>query len=65
MAEILPSTPKHVGMIIITGIWICTDILGNLKTGKDSKEQLRRQNKTSLTEKSTRLPIRSMVPRNL
>ena len=61
MAEILPSSPKHSGTTIVTEIWICTDSLGDLKTGKGSKKQLRRQNKTSLTEKSTRLPIRSAV----
>ena len=65
MAEILPSTPKHSRTTIVTGIWICTDSLDNLKTGKGSKKQLRRQNKTFLIEKSTRLPIKSAVLRNL
>jgi len=55
------SILKLCGIIIVTGILICTDIPNNLKTGKNSKELLRRQNETSLMEKSMRFPIKIIV----
>jgi len=52
-------------MTIVKGIWRHTDSLGNLKTGKDSKEWSRRQNKISLTGKSMKLPTKSVATENL
>jgi len=48
-------------MTIITGTWTCTDSLDNLKTGKYSKEWLKKWNKTFSTEQSMRLPTKSVV----
>jgi len=57
----LQSILKLGGMIIVTGILTHTDSPNDLKTGKNSKKLLRRQNKTSLMEKSMRLPMKIVI----
>jgi len=57
----LLSILKLGGTIIATVILIHTNSPNDWKTGKNSKKLLRRQNKTSLLEKSMRLPIKIAV----
>jgi len=55
------SILKLGGIIIVAGILTYIDSPNNLKTGKNSKKLLRRQNETSSMEKLMRLPIKIVV----
>ena len=57
----LQSILKLGGIMTVIGILTYTNSPNNLKTGKNSKKLLRRQNKTSSMEKLIRLPIKIVV----
>jgi len=57
----LQSILKLGEIIIVAGILTYTDSPNDLKTGKNSKKLLRRQNETSSMEKLMRLPIKIVV----
>ena len=61
----LQSILKFGGITIVVGILTYTNSSNNLKTEKNLKELLKRQNKTFLTEKLMRLPIKIVVLGNL
>ena len=60
-SSILQSILKLGGMIIVAGILTYTNSPNDLKTGKNSNELLRKQNKTSSMKKLMRLLIKIVV----